>query len=496
MAVAIRDKVAAAFGFRGVPFSSRVIFRREFFHMLAWGFGWGSLNGRFCGYIAIRSLGASAFLASLIGAAMPVATLFSVYWGTLTRRWPVKRLMMLALVGLSLVLASTALTPLAGGVTLPESWKPFTDFLSPQYPVAATLLTLQILIAWVGIQAVNTFRINIWRVNYPGTHRGRILGRFAVWQILIAAAWAAFLGTYLDGVLNLRWGEEPFLTIDLSFLPGAGGRHTYAIILVTAGVFMLLSMWLYRKVPVRGRLALEDAEEFQPRPRLSPGEQSYQVPGWFSALRSGVRQSLSSGYRVLANDPVFRKYMIWQFIAGSTTMMIEIPFVIILDRVFEMSYTSAAGVLMFIPQGVLVLMTPWWAKKFDRWDIFTFRSVQMSIWILNRIFLAIGVWQRDIYLVVAGVALSGVAFAGGRFAWQLGHMYFSSEHDDALYMGVHQTLTGIRGLTMPFLGAFLYLYVFDWHIIWISGALYVIPVIGFWRMRRYARNAGAVRDGN
>jgi hypothetical protein len=57
-------------------------------------------------------------------------------------------------------------------------------------------------------------------------------------------------------------------------------------------------------------------------------------------------------------------------------------------------------------------------------------------------------------------------------------------------MGVHQTLTGVRGLTMPLAGALLYQYVVGWHVIWISVLLMAIATCGFEKMRR-----DEIRDG-
>ena len=50
-------------------------------------------------------------------------------------------------------------------------------------------------------------------------------------------------------------------------------------------------------------------------------------------------------------------------------------------------------------------------------------------------------------------------------AWQLGHNDFARPDQLSAYMGVHVTLTGIRGATAPFLGMFLYV---GWDLGWFS----------------------------
>ena len=50
----------------------------------------------------------------------------------------------------------------------------------------------------------------------------------------------------------------------------------------------------------------------------------------------------------------------------------------------------------------------------------------------------------------------GVARGGGMLAWQLGHNDFADRDRVGLYMGVHASLTGLRGALAPFLGMLLY----------------------------------------
>jgi hypothetical protein len=44
------------------------------------------------------------------------------------------------------------------------------------------------------------------------------------------------------------------------------------------------------------------------------------------------------------------------------------------------------------------------------------------------------------------------AFAGGKLGWNLGHNDFASDDQSTLYMGIHVTLTGVRGLIAPLAG--------------------------------------------
>jgi predicted MFS family arabinose efflux permease len=125
-----------------------------------------------------------------------------------------------------------------------------------------------------------------------------------------------------------------------------------------------------------------------------------------------------------------------------------------------------------------------WSVLFDRWALLRFRTAHMIVWVLSRLILAIGVWQQSLFLIGICLALEGAAFGAGRLSWQLGHMSFARVQDDAIYMGLHQALTGVRGLIMPLVGALLYRYVCGWHVVWVSLAIMAISAWGFWWMHR------------
>ena len=64
--------------------------------------------------------------------------------------------------------------------------------------------------------------------------------------------------------------------------------------------------------------------------------------------------------------------------------------------------------------------------------------------------------MRDMTLMWAGAVIRGVGFGGGVLAWNLGHQDYAPVEQSGQYMGLHVTLTGIRGLFAPALGIFLY----------------------------------------
>ena len=55
-------------------------------------------------------------------------------------------------------------------------------------------------------------------------------------------------------------------------------------------------------------------------------------------------------------------------------------------------------------------------------------------------------------LVYAGFAIFGIGMAGVNSAWNLGAIEFAGRKDASLFMGVHLTAVGVRGLFVPMIG--------------------------------------------
>jgi hypothetical protein len=102
---------------------------------------------------------------------------------------------------------------------------------------------------------------------------------------------------------------------------------------------------------------------------------------------------------------------------------------------------------------------------------------------------------HQVWLLFVMACVTGIADAGGALAWNLGHNDYAKDHNAAQYMGVHVTLTGIRGLIAPFLGVGIYNLLEHGHAGW--GVWTFLPclmlnvsgAIGFVRMRRELQSA-------
>ena len=165
---------------------------------------------------------------------------------------------------------------------------------------------------------------------------------------------------------------------------------------------------------------------------------------------------LLSAWRVLREDRSYAHYQACQFLLGVSNMMIEAPLIYLISHQLEASYTTSIGLTLAIPLGFSLLTLPLWAAYLDRVHISEFRARHSWIWVVAQAVTWYGAIRGSLVWIGLGRLLLGMGRGGGALAWQLGHNDFARPENVGLYMGVHVTLTGVRGAFAPFLGMLLY----------------------------------------
>ncbi|MBN1844767.1 MAG: MFS transporter [Sedimentisphaerales bacterium] len=315
-----------------------------------------------------------------------------------------------------------------------------TILLTPYAQKWAPLLFLgQIFLAQIGIALTLPLRTSIWRYNYPTHIRGRIV-------VIISLS----LTLGISGIIFL------FTTIMDHW------RISYAWMYGISGISGIASCLLFGRVRIR-----------QERTTLRrQAGAARQIP-------------LLAGLAVLKTDRRFRIYMGWQMLNGFATLMVETVLVVILADAMQSNWLEGGSAITAVPYLATGLTALFWAQAFDRYDIFTIRIYAGLTWAFSRAVLLIGVWQASIPIILLSRLISGSAMGGGQLAWRLGHMAFAPPEKDALYMGAHVSLTGLRGMVAPFAGLQLYrLLGANGHwLIGISLLAQLVAVYGFCRLR-------------
>jgi hypothetical protein len=310
-------------------------------------------------------------------------------------------------------------------------------------------------VLWAGILTV---RAAIWTANYPRNVLARITGRIVIVNAITVATSAALVGWALEArAVDARW------------LYGGGA---------VAG---LAGAWLYRAMRVRREFQLLAAE-----------------------AASGARSepfSLAMLTQILKEDPAYREYMLWMGIFGAGNLMLTAQLVLLFSEQLHLSSATQIGLLAVVPLITQPLFLPWWARLFDGSHIVRYRSRQGWALVLASAVLCAGVFARSLVLLWSGAVLLGAAQAGANLGWNLGHNDFASIGRSQHYMGVHVTLTGLRGGVAPPLGVLAYMGLERWYpgsgqyALVLPVAMTVAGAMGFSRMRRAFDREDAVSHG-
>ncbi len=144
------------------------------------------------------------------------------------------------------------------------------------------------------------------------------------------------------------------------------------------------------------------------------------------------------------------------FLFGTGNLMLPAPLLLIMDERLALSPFAQVLLMATLPLLVLPIAIVPWARFYDRVHIVEFRAVHAWSFVGASLAFLLGVFFLQVPWLVLGSVLLGVSYAGGQLGWNLGHNDFSRPEQAALYMGVHVTLTGMRGLAAPLIGVALY----------------------------------------
>ncbi len=286
--------------------------------------------------------------------------------------------------------------------------------LAPVTPAGAWLLVLGMVLSRLLIAGIITVRSVVWSLNYARAVRARTTGRLQVITSLVTVVVSSLIGPLLDA------NPESFRWV---YFGGA--------------LFGLLGIYFFSRVNVIGESRQRVLER--------------------RASRSLVPAEQQGFLEILKRDKNYASYQLYQFTAGAANMIIEAPLVYLVTRELNASYTVSIALTMVIPFAVSVVTLPSWAHYLDRVHVAEFRARQSILWVVSQALLWFGAFTGSLLWIGISRLVLGIARGGGALAWQLGHNDFSDQQSLGAYMGVHVTLTGIRGATMPFIGILLYL---------------------------------------
>jgi hypothetical protein len=340
--------------------------------------------------IAVKSLGAPAWEVAILAAAPPLGNLLAVFWSQRVAR----------------------------------SANKIRYFFWPEI-VTSTLL---ILIAFT--RNSHTFTIGLWmflllraplvlvhssvlRMNYPAQWRSWLLARaLALSQIVTASAGLIF-GQLLE--------TEPAI---------------YRLLFPLAGLCGLMGAFQVRRIVLRSESSSSSGKE-----GAGNGEGNGNGPA--------PDYSLGRILRVLREDDRFRRYEFSFSLFGFANIMTLPVIPLFLEKRLGIHYGAAGLILVTIPMLIDTLMLPQWGKICDRHNPLLMRAVFNFIFSCGPLIYTV---STSLWMFATGRAIIGIVQGGSGLVWVLGINYFARREDVPVYMGIHQSLTGIRGLIAPFAG--------------------------------------------
>ncbi len=442
--------------------------------------------------IARKAFHASDLSIATLAAAPALSNISSILWTRLIRGRDRVRAVNLMQTGVLVCVAAIALAPIGAG--------------------GEALLVIATLLARTLLTGIITARTDIWRNNYPRSQRARVTGKLLTTAAIVVAITGAGLGLVMDALEqrepaavalaggaatgleqpdapdsslpagavggSLSLGERPpgvrVLAPDTSSAPvsssapntssatdtagarsGAATSNTqpapnsrailsFRAVYLLSALLGLLGVFFFSRVRWRGGPAQRRAE-------LHPDAEYAQSGG-------GARDML----RLLRDDKAYRSFMAAQFALGLPNLAGIPVFILAIDAFLHTRdpsrdhYTQTLLLTQIIPLLVPIATIPLWARLLDRMHIVRFRVYHSWVFVLANLLMGAGFALDSLPTLYASRFVLGVAYAGGMLAWDLGHHDFARRDLATLYMGIHVTLTGVRGAIAPFLGALLY----------------------------------------
>lgn len=373
------------------------------------------------GVIASKAFAANDLLITTITATPAIANACTALWThVLTGRDRVRAVVLFQL-GIAAVLVAMAMLPQGG------SWA---------WPLVGLMLLARF--AMTGIYAART---DIWRSNFPKRERAKVTSRITVTISGVISSTAIMIGIVLDQ--SEQWSM------------GVGGA--FRILFVACACVSLIGAWSFSNIRWR-RGPLTMREEREPA-----SDHDRRVASPLGMLH------------VLRTDRDFRRYMTAQFVIGVPNLAAMAPFILGIDDHLDLGYASSFILTTVLTLALPIISMPVWARLLDRMHVIQFRVYHSWFFVAANALMGVGILTESFTVLVIARSILGIAFGGGILAWNLGHHDFAPKRLARVYMGVHVTLTGIRGVFAPFLGTLLY-----------SGALgmgafsITMPAMGGW----------------
>ena len=161
----------------------------------------------------------------------------------------------------------------------------------------------------------------------------------------------------------------------------------------------------------------------------------------------------------------------------------NLPLVVILitDRL-HLTYGQASWARFVVPPILIILCSPLAGRLLDRSHSSFMMCGSCFLLAAHAALLAAA---NGVFVLLVSYAIFGVAMTGVNLAWNLGPVQFAKTERDSLdYMGVHVTLTGLRGAIAPVLALSAKRFLGLTAGFFVSTFLFLCAAVIMWRLSR------------
>ena len=274
---------------------------------------------------------------------------------------------------------------------------------------SATWFTTVMAAAFVARVFPRTGEMNMYRVLYPATHRGAVVG--VLKSIMAVAALMVTAAGYL-------WFNHQ--------------ESLYWILFLAVAALLLASSLVYGAIPVRPQDAMA-------------------VTGSGSPLTA-----FGEGLKVFLTDRRFLLYQIGFSFAGTANHMVFWMVPNLCTKYLHLEDENTRLISALIPALLVTFSAPFWGRYLDRVNPMLGRATFNVLQGIAFLLFAVGGLSGTVWLVVTGSLLHGVSAGGSAVNWLTGSLYFAGRDRVSLYNAVHVGLTGLRGFVAPLVGLLLY----------------------------------------
>ena len=285
------------------------------------------------------------------------------------------------------------------------------------------VFSLLVVLSFISLSSLSPFLTSIYSDNYPEGQRGVFFSKSLMLTVAVSVTFGFLASLLLD--------------FDIEY---------YHLVFMILGLAGLIKAWAIYSMPT---------EKIEPNTHDHP----------FGNLKYVLK------------DRAFGYVLLTWFIMGFANLWVlplRVDYVTSSTYGIQGSAMFVAIIITVIPDFFRLLFIPLWARLFDKMNFIILRMI------LNTTFgfgIALFFLTRETYVIAAGSALIGIAFAGGSVAWNLWVTKYAPPGKVAAYMSVHVGLTGIRGTIGPLIGFWAVGYIGPFNIGMISCALMVVATI-------------------